>query len=465
VTRPLQIAVVGAGPAGLYTIGDLLERLDEKVSIDLYERLATPWGLIRAGVAPDHPEKKSIAPNLFNAYLEHPNVRFIGNVEIGKDVAHEELAQRYDGVIYAVGARLDSKLGIPGEALSGSWPAREFVAWYNGHPDFAHLNFDLSVERAVILGNGNVALDVARILALPTSELRKSDIADHALLALENSKIREIVILGRRGAENAAYNTPELEELEYHDNVSVSVEGQTLDIENQSALANLDWVTRRKQKTLAKLVSRKIKNPDKRIIFRFLTSPKELLGEDAVEKIRVVQNTLLTDASGKVTVLENGKETIFEVGLVLRAIGYRGGVLPGLPFDEQRGVIENQNGRVRDNGNIVPGVYVTGWIKRGPRGIIGSNKKCARETVGLFLEDAEANRLTTADKNCGDILAVLAARNVKVVDLNGWRAIDFAEKSAGDTQNRPRVKITQTEKLLQAAEQKTHKITIGKSLN
>ena len=441
-----RIAIVGTGPAGMYACEHLLENRDIDVEVDLFERLPTPWGLVRAGVAPDHPEKKRVVDRLFDYFLRHEKVRLLANVDVGKDISHEELAKRYDGVIYAVGAGGDKTLNIPGSGLPGCLTAREFVAWYNGHPDFRDCPVDLDHERAVIVGNGNVALDVARILTLPIAELEATDIAEHALEKLRSSQIQEVVVLGRRSQREAAFNNPELEEFLQLDSVAVSVENGS-----DTGSSETDWVTRRKLSTLKSLSQRRLPNADKRIVFRFLTSPAEILGVDKVEQLELAMNELIPDESGGLRAQPTGEVSRLDAGLVLLAAGYRGLPQDALPFDDQRGVISNEGGRVVDGaGKPLERSYVTGWIKRGPQGIIGSNKKCARETVNALLEDIH----TAAGSVSGphdDILEVLRQLEVKVLSREDWLKIDRAEREAGARQGRPRVKFTEKDEMLAVA--------------
>lgn len=430
----LKIAVVGAGAAGMYAVQHLLEQTAHDVRIDLIESLPTPWGLVRAGVAPDHPEKKQIGDRLFSFYVNDDRVRLLGNVEVGADISHRELAPYYHAVIYAVGASDDRALGIPGEELPGSWSARQFVAWYNGHPAYRELQFDLSASRAVIVGNGNVAIDVARILTLPVSELARTDIAEHALEALRNSRIRDVVILGRRGCREAAFHNPEIEELLHLDTVEVRIDGDNPVL---AARSGCDWETRRKLETLARLQARHVTAPEKRMTFRFYHVPLSVKGDGRVSALDVQVN-------GSVPAKRS-----LPCGLLLRAIGYRGSPLPGLPFDEGQGVISNREGRVVDGAQPIAGVYVTGWIKRGPRGVIGSNKQCAAETVASLLADADTGKLVPPVH--GDIAALLGDRGCEIVPRLGWHRIDAAERRAGHAQGRPRVKLTRTDDLLAEA--------------
>lgn len=447
----LRVAIVGAGPAGLYAAGHLLDQTDYEIKVDIFDRLPTPFGLVRAGVAPDHPEKKQVIDRLFDFYLSHPHVRFFGNVEFGTHVTIDDLGDWYDAVIFAVGANNDVKLGLPGETLTGSHSAREFVAWYNGHPDFSAQIFDLSCNRAVIIGNGNVAIDVARMLTLSPEALGKTEIANQAAQALTNSKIEEVVILGRRSHEFAAYNTPELEELEHLDGVDIRVEGAVFETNS----VEQGWLAKRKIEILKRLAGRPLTGAAKTIVLRFLASPVAVLGDDRVSGLKVANTRMQPDAAGNWRPIADGTESIFETGLVLRSVGYRGGALPGLPFDPEKGVIPNALGRVLENGSTVPSVFVTGWIKRGPRGVIGTNKKCAQETVKCLIDDM-SNLLGRQARLPGpEIEARLRLRNPDLVTLTGWGRIDRSERLKGAQQGRPRVKHVSWGQLLSTAAQET----------
>ena len=447
-----RVAIVGAGPAGLYAAAHLLENCDTEVNVDLFERLPTPWGLVRAGVAPDHPEKKLIIDRQFDFYLKSPRVRFFGNVEIGLDITHAELTGLYDAVIYSVGADSDVRMGIPGETLPGSWAAREFVAFYNGHPDYGDLPFNFATGRAVVVGNGNVALDVARILTTDVTALARTDISDRALALLRGSAIQEVVILARRGPRHAAYNNPELEEFAHVKDVDISVEGiDTAELGREAAACETAQ-SRRKVETLRQLAGRPRRRGVRRIVFKFFRSPMSLTGVRRVEGVTMACNELAFDSAGKTGVRRTGRMEMLQTGLVLRAVGYRGAAFPGLPFDEQKGVIRNVGGRVADAGGIVPGVYTTGWIKRGCNGIIGSNKKCAQETTDHLLQDLQSSmpppRRALQE---GDIERLLSERKPDAVLLHNWSAIDRVERDAGRTAGRPRVKLTSRVDLLEAA--------------
>ncbi|MFE3055758.1 FAD-dependent oxidoreductase [Nocardia sp. NPDC059239] len=450
--QPLRIAVVGAGPAGLYAIEHLLEQGRFAVEVDLFERLPTPWGLARSGVAPDHPEKKLVIDRHFAFLLQDQRVRFLGNVEVGTVIHHSELVSWYDAVLYASGATDDTRLGIVGENLPGCWSAREFVSFYNGHPDHRDLPVDLSVERAVVVGNGNVGLDVARILAMPIRELERTDVSDSALHALRRSRIREVVVLGRRGHEQAAFKNPELEELERLSGVDVVVDEQGLPSVDSIEKDISDHAIRRKLRTLHRLAERPLTSTNKRIVLRFLESPVQLLGNDRVEQVEVMHNRLERDSSGKVRPRATGDSYLVNAGLVLRAVGFRGRPLPGLQFDDVRGVVVNDCGRVLDSeGHVLPRVYVAGWAKRGCQGIIGSNKKCAAETVGHVLADAVAVRSPERFALSRDAVLAQVRKRTSVVLLEGWHAIDREERREGRRHGRPRVKIAERHHLLHTA--------------
>ncbi|MEV0687683.1 FAD-dependent oxidoreductase [Nocardia sp. NPDC050378] len=444
----LRVAIVGAGPAACYAADELLRRSD--VEVEMFDRLPTPWGLVRAGVAPDHAGTKNVA-TMFESAFRRDTLQYYLNVEIGEHIDHRELLEHHHAVIYAVGASSDRKLGVPGEDLPGSHSATEFVAWYNGHPDFAEREFDLSGERAVIVGNGNVALDVARVLTVDPDELAKTDIADHALDALRRSNIREVVILGRRGPLQAAYSSPEFLALTHLKGVDVVVDPADLDLDEHSRAVvddpNIEPSLRLKYQ-LAQEYSTGRRDPaNKRIVFRYLATPTEVLGDDHVTGIEFAHNELTADLVATPT----DRTERLDTGLVLRSIGYRGVPVPGLPFDERRGVVPSEHGRVLADTQPLPGVYVAGWIKRGPRGVIGSNRIDAEETVEALIDDFIAGRLTNPTRDRAALRALLTERQPDLVDRAAWKTIDQAEKAAGKAAGRPRVKFTTRADLLKAA--------------
>ena len=429
----LRVAVVGSGPAGFYAAGSLLAA-GLPVEVDMIERLPTPWGLVRLGVAPDHPKIKSVS-RAFEKIALQPGFRFFGNVEVGRDIGADELLEYYDAVVYAVGAQTDRRLGIPSEDLPGSWPATEFVAWYNGHPDFQHLEFDLDVERAVVIGVGNVALDVARMLALTAEELGPTDTTDAAIAAICGAGIREIVVVGRRGPAQAAFTTPELAELGELAGADVIV-----DVADLEGAESTDTNSERNLEVLREFAVRKPAGKPKRVVLKFFRSPVAILGEERVEAVELARNVL--DADNRAVATDDVE--VLPCGLVFRSVGYRGVPLPDVPFDERSGTIPNEAGR------IAPGLYCAGWIKRGPTGVIGTNKKDATETVELLLEDLRdvPRKGATAE----DVDALLDTRGVRRVVYAGWLSIDEVERGAGEPLGRPRVKLCSWDELLATAE-------------
>jgi ferredoxin--NADP+ reductase len=451
-----RVAIVGAGPAGAFA-ADRLLRARGDVEIDLFERLPTPWGLLRAGVAPDHQEIKRL-DETFDEHTLRQGCRFFGNVEVGVDISHEDLMSHYSAVVYATGAQTDKSLGIPGEDLPGSRPATEFVAWYNGHPDYRDLEFDLSGRRAVVIGNGNVAADVTRMLTLSTAELERTDVADHALEALRESSIEEVVVLGRRGPAQAAFTSAELRELGRMDGVDVRVDPDEIELDPLSA----EWLeedgtfTARKNVELLREFAAREPQEGARstIVLRFLRSPVEIRGEGGVEAIDVSRNQIVRSDDGTLRPKAAGDdvETI-ECGLVLRSVGYRAVPLPGVPFDERSFILPNDRGRVLSpDGERLPGVYAVGWIKRGPTGILGTNKRDAEETVTRLAEDLGAGACPVPQNPAREqIDALLAERRPDLVTVDAWRAIDARELEAGVRQQRPRVKLASRDELLAAA--------------
>jgi ferredoxin/flavodoxin---NADP+ reductase len=453
---PLRMAVVGAGPAGAFAADRLLRRIGD-VEIDLLERLPTPWGLLRSGVAPDHQEIKRLDETFARETLGR-GCRFYGNVEVGVDISHPELMRHYDAAIYATGAQTDKSLGIPGEDLPGSWAATEFVAWYNGHPDYRGLEFDLSSKRAVIIGNGNVAADVTRLLTRSTDELARTDVADHALEALRQSRIEEVVVLGRRGPAQAAFTSSELRELGHMAGVNVHVDPAEAELDSlsQSWLDEEGTFTARKNVEFLREFAARPADPgaSRRIVLRFLCSPLEIRGDGKVEAVDVGRNEIVRTDDGTLRPrsVEAAPETI-ECGLVLRSVGYRAVPLPDVPFDERAFVLPNDRGRVRDrDGNPLPGVYAVGWIKRGPTGILGTNKRDAEETVDRVAEDLASGALQARELPARDeIDALLRERKPDLVGAEGWRAIDAHERASGEATGRPRVKLASRDELLSAS--------------
>jgi ferredoxin--NADP+ reductase len=452
----LHVAVVGSGPAGFYATGQLLSYAGAAVSVDLYDRLATPWGLVRAGVAPDHPKIKTVT-RVYEKTAQHPDFRFLGNVEVGRDVSHAQLIEHYDAVLYAIGTASDRRLGIPGEDLPGSVPATDFVAWYNGHPDYADHEFDLQTKRAVVIGNGNVAIDVARMLVLANSELAVTDTADHAIGALRHSAVEEVILLGRRGPAQAAFTNPELRELKDLVDADVIVDPKQMELDDATRAFlesdAADGTNRRNMDTLAGYAAATPSGKPKRIVLRFCASPVEILGEDRVTGVVIEHNELVGSDDGSVKARGTGEREAIETGLVMRSIGYVGTPLPGVPFDERRSTLLNDRGRVLDpsTGAPLPGVYAAGWIKRGPSGVIGTNKKDAQETTSLLLEDFAAGLLPSPAGTPDELIEELRAQGTEIVEYDGWTAIDEHERASGEPHGRPRIKLVRHSDLLERA--------------
>lgn len=431
----LRVAVVGTGPAGCYAAKDLLAV--DGVEVDVFERLNTPFGLIRAGVAPDHQRTKSIS-DVFDPVFTNRRVHCHFGVEVGKHITHDELMAHHHAVIYAVGADRGRNLGIPGETSAGVHSAAEFVNWYNGHPDHATTRFDLGGERAVIVGNGNVALDVARMLLLEADTLSGTDMAQHALDTLSGKTIREVVVLGRRGARAAAFSVGEFLALGHLPGLDIVVEGDDLqahpddDVETAFTL------------NLLREYSQRPTAPDhRRIVFRFNCTPVEIVGDGVVTGIRVRHSG--EDGVG------TDEPDVIDTGLVLRSIGYLGKPIDGLPFDVDRGVIPNDDGRVvREDGAPVPGAYVTGWIKRGPNGVIGTNRSCAERTVDRLWQDYDSGQLTRSVGERATLKNLLEAHGAAPGDWTDWRLIDRAERAKGTELSRPRLKFTETVSMIAA---------------
>jgi ferredoxin--NADP+ reductase len=455
MSSPLRVAIIGSGPAGFYAAEQLLTAKDVDVTVDLFERLPTPWGLVRFGVAPDHPKIKAVTRR-YEKTAGMEGFRFFGNVEVGRDVSVEELKAHYHVVLYAFGAAGDRRLGIPGEELEGSHSSTEFVAWYNGHPDFCDYEFDLTATTVVVVGNGNVALDVARMLALPRETLARTDVADHALDALDGSSIEEVVVLGRRGPAQAAFTTPELIELSELAAADVIVDPghMELDAASERMVEEADAQTKKKIEVLRGYAASEPHGHERRIVLRFFASPLELVGSERVEGVRVGRTELVEQEDGSLRAIVTEAEELIPAQLVFRSVGYRGIPLEGVPFDERSATIPNDRGRVLDapGGTQQPGEYVSGWIKRGPSGIIGTNKKDSQETVDALLEDVAAGKLPepfVTDPNA--IEALLTERVPDHITYAHWQAIDAAERGAGEPHGRPRVKLTRIEHLLDAA--------------
>jgi ferredoxin--NADP+ reductase len=448
--RPYRVAIVGSGPSGYFAAASLLKFADSTkagdvagveprdVRVDMLEMLPTPWGLVRSGVAPDHPKIKTISAQ-FEKIATDPRFRFFGNIRVGEHVQTAELAELYDAVIYAVGAQSDRPLGIPGEELPGSVAAVDFVGWYNAHPHFGQMMPDLSTGRAVVVGNGNVALDVARILVSDPDVLANTDIADHALESLHARGVEEVVVIGRRGPLQATFTTLELRELgdlEAMADVDVIVDPADLAAITDEDLEQAGKTVTLNVKTLRGYAERGARGAKRRIVFRFHTSPIEIKGNERVSSIVLGRNELVNDGD-RLVAKDTGAREELPAQLVVRAVGYRGVPTPGLPFDERSGTIPHTGGRIVGTRNS----YVVGWIKRGPSGVIGSNKKDSQETVNTLWADL-------GEPQSDDAVEWLLSRQPKLVTDDHWKLIDDHERNSGGPLGRPRVKLTSVADLL-----------------
>jgi ferredoxin--NADP+ reductase len=456
-SAPLRVAIIGAGPTGFYAADHLLRQPGLVADIDLIDRVPTPFGLVRSGVAPDHQKIKTVTA-AFDKIAAHPRVRFYGGVDVGKDVAVDDLRRLYHQVIYATGAQTDRRMGIPGEDLQGSHPATEFVAWYNGHPEYRHHTFDLSAERAAVVGVGNVAVDVARILCRSPEELARTDIADYALDALRRSRVREVYLLGRRGPAQAAFTNPEVRELgELPDCDAIALPDEVeLDPLTRAAVEQaMDRATRKKVEILQSFAGRPPAGRARRLVLRFLVSPVELIGDAAgkVTGMRLVKNRLEATPAGTLQARPTDQHETLPVGLVFRSVGYKGVPLPGVPFNDKWAVILNERGRVLDPDTRQPvtGEYTAGWIKRGPSGVIGTNKPDAAETVAAMMEDlAQGKVLAPAEPDPAAAGRLFAQRQPHLFTYADWKRLDDIETARGRAEGRPRVKFTSVDDLAAA---------------
>ncbi|MDZ7728297.1 MAG: FAD-dependent oxidoreductase [Dehalococcoidia bacterium] len=460
--EPRRVAIVGAGPAGFYAAEALLRHAEAEsgwnVEVDMFDRLCTPFGLVRHGVAPDHLKIKNVT-NAFANIAGMPGFRFYGNVEYGVDITLDDLRRHYHQVIFATGAQTDRRLNIPGEDLERSHPATDFVAWYNGHPEFRDFEFDLQQESAVIVGVGNVALDVARILCLDAEELHASDMAPHAVETLSRSRVRDVYLLGRRGPAQAAFTNPELKELGGLHDTDVVIDPAEAELDPVSAedVAEAgDRTVLRKVELIKDYAQRQPAGRSHRLHFRFLVSPTEIVddGTGAVGGVNAVRNVLSRSETGTIVSSPTAETERIDCGLVFRSVGYRGVPLPGVPFHERWAIVPNVHGRVVDPGNgdrQVPGLYVTGWIKRGPSGVIGTNKPDAVETVSAMLEDQQAEHtLAPEDPSPAAVDALLEARGCTPVSFADWIRLDEMERQRGEEAQRPRIKFTSSDEMLEA---------------
>ena len=457
--RSLRVAIVGSGPAGFYVADHLLKQQDLVVEVDMYERLPTPFGLVRFGVAPDHQKIKKVVA-VYGKIASQPNFRFYGNVEFGRHVSLGDLKDHYHQICFTTGAQTDRQMGIPGEDLERSHAATEFVAWYNGHPDYCDRRFDLSVERVAVVGVGNVAVDVARILCRTLEELAATDIADYALEALRESRVKEVFMLGRRGPAQAAFTNPEIKELGEMPGADITVLPEEAELDSLSRAEvekNQDREVMRKIEILQDFSGRKRTSKPRNLTVRFLVSPVELIAneEGHLASVRLVKNALYSTEEGKIRPRSTDQFEELPVELVFRSVGYRGVALPGVPFHEKWGIVPNEGGRVVDpeEGGKAPGLYVSGWIKRGPSGVIGTNKPDAKETVNCMLEDlARGSVLGPAHPDLEAARKLVCERQPNYVSYEDWTRLDALEVNRGDSQGRPRVKLISLEEMLAVLE-------------
>lgn len=446
---PLRVAIIGAGPAGFYAAAHLLKQADLNIHVDIFDKLPTPFGLVRGGVAPDHQKIKAVTRQ-YDKTASHENFRFFGHIEMGKHISTDDLRMHYHQICYCTGTQTDRTLGIPGEDLNRSHSATEFVAWYNGHPYYKDLQFDLSQEKVAVIGVGNVAIDVARLLCRTPEELAQTDMADYAIEALSNSKIKEVYMLGRRGPSQAAFTNPEVKELgELEDaHTYIRPDEATLDPLSQEHLdQNPDRKISRKIEILQTMTQQPTTPKSRQLFIRFLASPVELKddGTGSVGGLRMVKNELYKNEKG---ILRPRATEVFEdldTTLVFRSVGYRGTPLPGVPFNSNWHVILNEKGRVLHEDSKAPlvGEYTAGWIKRGPSGVIGTNKADAVETANCMLEDLAAGKtLSPVKTNTDDIINLLKDRQPEFFFYSDWQKLDEIERSKGENLGRPRVKFT-----------------------
>jgi ferredoxin--NADP+ reductase len=454
--NPLRVAVVGCGPSGFYVTQTLLTQKDLAVRIDMFDRLPSPYGLVRYGVAPDHQKMKAVT-KVYAKVASDPSVRWFGSVEFGRDVTLEEMKARYHMIAFTTGAQTDRRLGIPGEDLAGSHPATEFVAWYNGHPDYRDLTFDLGTERAVVIGVGNVAIDVARMLCRTPEELARTDIADYALETLRASRVKEVLLVGRRGPAQAAFTNSEVEEiadLEGADAVTLPEEMEIDPLTREEMAAHPDRLVDSKIAQLQRYALPREHPKPKRLVIRFLMSPTEILGENGrVKGIRLVRNALSRGRDGSLKAAATDRFEEVPTGLVFRSVGYRGVPLPGVPFREDWGTIPHESGRVVDAATKAraTGLYTAGWIKRGPSGVIGTNRGCAVETVRCMMEDLRAGTVLPASEARPEAMPdLLRGKGVRWLTFDQWAKVEALEVSRGEPAGRPRVKFVSEEEMLAA---------------
>jgi len=450
----MRVAIIGSGPAGFYAAEALLKRTDEEVLVDMFDRLPTPYGLVRGGVAPDHQNIKAVT-RVYEKTAARPTFRFFGNVRLGTDLSVEDLRKHYHQIVYAVGNEADRRLGIPGEGMPRCTPASVFIGWYNGHPDYRDAKIDLSVSRVAVVGNGNVAIDAARILLRTPAELEKTDIASHALETLRASQVREVFLLGRRGPEQASFTSAELKELgEMEDAVPVIYPGELADFIASESTLNRQQL--KNLNTLQSFVKLPSGTKSKKLHLRFLVSPIEIIADTAgnVSAIRLEKNRLEFQPDGTSSARGTGEFELLEVGMVLPAIGFSVERIAGVPYDEKARVIANDDGRVVDpvSRSVIPNEYVVGWARTGPQGLIGSHKASSAHVVAHMISDlADIAVHELPDREA--IITLLRDRGLKYFTFNDWKQLDEVEVARGERRNSPREKIVDVESMLNALHQ------------
>ncbi len=437
----MRVAIIGSGPAGFYAAEALLKRAGTPVDVDVFDRLPTPYGLVRGGVAPDHQKIKAVV-RVFASTAARPTFRFLGNVQLGRDVSVEELRRHYHQIVYATGNESDRRLGIPGEGIAGCTPAAVFVGWYNGHPDYRNARIDLSVSRVAVVGNGNVAVDVARILMRSRAELERTDIAAHALDSLRNSQVREVFLLGRRGPEQAAFSPSELKELG-----SMEAADPIVDPGELAGCADADG----NMKILRSFASRQPREGAKKLHLRFLLSPTEVVADAAgkVAGLALEKNRLEPRPDGTLAARGTGEVEVLEVGMVVPAIGFAAERIAGVPFDEKARIIANEDGRVVDPAlrRVIPDEYVVGWARSGPQGLIGEHKRASAQVVEHMIADGAGLEARVLPRR-NAIDALLRERGVQLVSFDDWKRLDDVEVARGERRGAPRDKIVDVEAML-----------------
>ncbi|MDE0184534.1 MAG: FAD-dependent oxidoreductase [Candidatus Poribacteria bacterium] len=452
--RPLRTAIVGSGPSGFYAAEALLQQEDVVVDVDIFDRLPTPYGLVRFGVAPDHQKIKNVI-RVYERTAAHPRFRFFGNVQFGRDLQAEDLTAHYDQVVFAVGNETDRRLNIPGESFDGSYTATAFVAWYNGHPDYVNAHFNLDHRRVVVVGIGNVAMDVARVLAKSTDELAKTDISDYALESLRKSRVKEIVILGRRGAAQAAFTPKEIKEIGSLDGVDLVVDPADVALDEDSRKLLADSKQARQNVTyLTEKSGEGLGTNPKKVFLRLLRSPVEITGENGkVAGVKIEKNVLYKDDTGSLRPRGTDEYETLSCGAVFRSVGYHGVPLPGVPFHEKWGIIPNERGRVIDpkTRKFVPGQYVVGWMKRGPSGLVGDNKPDSAETVRCMMEDIDG-KVAPVSENMQPqaVERLLSSRNIVYLTFADWKKLDSLETENGKKAGKVRDKFVSLSDMLNA---------------